>query len=305
MKTWPTLPFSLNRIKQIIGCHMLSNTACAENSELIMSVFGFMQFDFIICGFLCNFQSKSQLSCVLCTCMREILETIQKCKHANYPVLVTIWTCFIKMKCVVLNCWIDFLFMNVQRRTLSRRPAALSYIHTCMELSHSVVESVKPECRFFLKVYVDGDFEVHQKSKQGQFDLGVHWLACLCVKNSFIRWNHCEKLFLFLSVTSPTSPLMKAWNQVHKRKHREEVSRDVMMDLADILHKNFSKKINACLFVLFRNAYCAFLVNDFLSVDTLSNINIAAWRSLTLQQNVHSGGPREDLAPEDECCFIV
>lgn len=210
------------------------------------------------------------------------------------------------MKFVVLNCWIDFLFMNVQRRTLSQHPAALSYIHTCMELSHSVVESVKPECRFSLKAYVDGDLELHQKSKQGQFYLGVHWSACLCVQNSFIRLNHCQKLFLFLSMTSPTSPLMKAWYHIHKRRHIEEVSRDVVMDLSDILLKNFNKKlINAHLFVLFRNAYRAFLVNEFLSVDTLSNISIAAGRSLTLQQNVNSGGPREDLAPEDECCFIV
>lgn len=73
-----------------------------------------------------------------------------------------------------------------------------------------------------------------------------------------------------------------------------------MMDLSGILHKNFCKKQTYA-----RLVYCAFLVNDFLSVDTLSNKNTAAWRALTLQQNVHSGGPREDLAPEDEGCFIV
>lgn len=179
MKTWPTLSFILKRIEQSSSCHMLSNTTCAENSELIMSLIGFMQFNFIICGFLCDFQGKIQLPCVLCTCMLEILETIQICKHVKYPVLDTIWTCFIKMKFVVLNCWTDFLFMNVQRRTLSQHPAALSYIHTCLELSHSVVESVKPEYRFSLKVYVDGDLELHQKSKQvSLISECIDWPAC-------------------------------------------------------------------------------------------------------------------------------
>lgn len=67
--------------------------------------------------------------------------------------------------------------MNVQRRTLSQHPAALSYIHTCMELSHSVVESVKPECRFSLKVYVDRDLELHQKSTSQSALIGL--LVCL------------------------------------------------------------------------------------------------------------------------------